>query len=56
MNSEFIVTCHVKNVLAADSVVKESLTTGAGRLEKSSTGKKFLQVRSMLKREGKNDG
>jgi tRNA G26 N,N-dimethylase Trm1 len=53
MSSELIVTLHDKNVLATDSVVKESLTTGAGGLEKCSTCKKFLQVRSMLKREGK---
>jgi len=53
MSSELIVTLHVKNVLAADSVVKESLTSGAGGLEKCSTCNNCLQVRSMLKQEGK---
>ncbi len=52
MNSELIVTIHVKNVLFADSVIKESLTTGAGGLEECSTCKKLLQVRSILKQEG----
>jgi|GEM_PF-6425210 len=52
MSSELIVTLHAENFLAADSVVKESLTTGAGGFEKCTTCKKFLQVRSMLERVG----
>ncbi|MCD6292706.1 MAG: hypothetical protein J7M09_04540, partial [Deltaproteobacteria bacterium] len=52
MNNELIVTFHVKNILAADSVIKESLITDAGEFGKHSTCKQFLQVQSLLKQEG----
>ncbi len=53
MSSELIVTLHAGNFLAADSVVKESLTTGTDvKFGEILTCKEFLQVKNVLKREG----